>query len=62
VRLFANWSEVRQKLFTDSINEPMLAPFDLDLSQVLCLQYAILKESRKSAMSDLVFGAVDVSQ
>jgi formiminotetrahydrofolate cyclodeaminase len=57
-----NWSEARQKLFADSINEPMLAPFDLDLSQVLCLQYAIIKESHKIVISDIMFAAQDAFQ
>jgi hypothetical protein len=46
----------------DLIDEPLLAPFDLDLSQALCPQSAIVKEACNRSISERSFTAVDVSQ
>jgi hypothetical protein len=65
LQLFANWSAVRQKLLPTRSTNTNLAPFDLDLSQALRLQFlqvAILQEPRNSFISEHMFAAVEAPQ
>jgi hypothetical protein len=52
LKLSANWSARHTKDIADSINQPILAPFDLDLSHPVCPQYSILNAPRNSFISE----------